>query len=326
MKAAYALAAGNTVIIKTSEHASIACLRFGEIANTILPAGVLNVISGEGTEIGDILVSHADVNRVSLTGSGQTASKIIQYTAKNIKPVTFELGGKSPNIVFEDADLDKAAFGVSQGIYTGNAGQICVGGSRILVQRSILEEFVTKLKDATLNPLRLGNTLDSLTTMGPIATAPQFEKVRSYIELGVEEGGKVLFGGTTGGQSLHQEDETLHDGYWIEPTLLQVEHNALRVCQEEIFGPVAVLIPFDTEEEAIAIANDTEYGLGAGAWTKDLARAQRMIHALEAGNVWINTYRVIGVELPFGGYKQSGYGKDSLLENTREKTVMIEIG
>lgn len=326
IKAAYAIAAGNTAIIKPSEYASVECLRFAEIANTILPPGVLNVIAGDGAEIGDTLVAHPDVSRVSLTGSGQTAGKIIQSTARQIKPLTFELGGKSPNIVFEDADLTKAAYGVTSSIFTGNAGQICVAGSRILVQRSILEDFIKSMEEVTLGPLKLGNTVDLTTTMGPIANKAQYDKVVSYIQEGIEEGGKLIFGGRSGGKDLLPDQEALQQGYWVEPTLLLVDKNSYRVCQEEIFGPVAVVIPFDTEEEAIEIANDTQFGLGAGIWTTNLMRAQRMIQNIDAGNVWVNTYRVVGVELPFGGFKQSGYGKDSLLENTREKTVMIEIG
>lgn len=326
VKAAYAIAAGNTSIIKPSELASVECLRFGEIANTILPPGVLNVISGDGAEIGDTLVSHPDVSRVSLTGSGQTASKIIKSTANQIKPLTFELGGKSPNIVFEDADLTKAAYGVTSSIFTGNAGQICVAGSRILVQRSILEDFLKSMKEVTFGPLQFGNTLDPTTTMGPIANKNQYDKVVSYIQEGIDEGGELIFGGRSGGSVLLPEQESLHQGYWVEPTLFLVDKNSYRVCQEEIFGPVAVVIPFDTEEEALEIANDIQYGLGAGVWTTNLMRAQRMVQKIDAGNVWVNTYRVVGVELPFGGFKQSGFGKDSLLENTREKTVMIEIG
>lgn len=327
LKAAYALAAGNTVIIKPSELAAVGSLRYGEIISEILPPGVLNVISGLGSEIGDSLVAHKGINRVSLTGSGRTARAIVQSTARDPKPLTLELGGKSPNIVFEDADLDKAAAGITlNGIYTGNAGQICVGGSRILIQRSIFDDMLTRMKEITFSSLKLGNTLDPTTTMGPIANLQQYEKVCSYIDLGVEEGGKIVFGGRRGGEALLEGQPEFANGYWVEPTLIQVDKNSLRICQEEIFGPVAVVIPFDTEEEAIEIANDTAYGLGAGVWTSNLGRAQRMVRALESGNVWVNTYRRVGVELPFGGFKESGFGKDSILENTREKTCVIEIG
>ncbi|WP_154663497.1 aldehyde dehydrogenase family protein [Neobacillus dielmonensis] len=327
VKAAYALAAGNTVIIKPSELAAVGPLRYGEILAEILPPGVLNVISGLGNEIGDCLVAHKGINRVSLTGSGRTARSIIQSTARDPKPLTLELGGKSPNIVFEDADLEKAAEGVTtNGIFTGNAGQLCVAGSRILIQKSIFDEMLTLMKAKTLEPLKLGDTLDFTTTMGPIANLPQYEKVCSYLDLGVKEGGKIIFGGRRGGEILLPGQPQYSKGYWVEPTLIQVDKNSYRVCQEEIFGPVAVVIPFETEEEAIEIANDTAYGLGAGVWTTNLARAQRMISALESGTVWVNTYRRVGVELPFGGFKESGFGKDSILENTREKACVIEIG
>ncbi|MFP7296475.1 aldehyde dehydrogenase family protein [Neobacillus niacini] len=327
IKAAYALAAGNTVIIKPSELAAVSSLRYGELLSKILPPGVLNVISGLGTEIGDALVGHKGVNRVSLTGSGRTARAIVQATARDPKPLTFELGGKSPNIVFADADLDKAAEGITtNGIFTGNAGQICVGGSRILIQRSVFDELLTKMKEKTFESIKLGDTMDPMSTMGPIANQAQYEKVCSYIDLGVKEGGKIIFGGRHGGEALLPGQPKYAKGYWVEPTLIQVDKNSYRICQEEIFGPVAVVIPFDTEEEALEIANDTVYGLGAGVWTQNLARAQRMIQGLESGNVWVNTYRRVGVELPFGGYKESGFGKDSILENTREKSCVIEIG
>ncbi|MGE7837516.1 aldehyde dehydrogenase family protein [Viridibacillus arvi] len=325
VKAAYALAAGNTVIIKPSELASVASLRYGELINEILPPGVLNVVSGLGNEVGETLVRHPKVKKVSLTGSGGTAKAIANSTAENPKPMILELGGKSPNIVFEDADLDKAAYGVSlNGIFSGNAGQFCVGGSRILIQRSIFDKIITKMKNLLNEQIQLGHTMNPTSTMGPIANAAQYEKVCAYIAIGKEEGGEIIYGGRHGGGTLLPEHPELVDGYWVEPTLIQVDNNSLRICQEEIFGPVATVIPFDTEEEAIAIANDTTYGLGAGIWTSNLNRTQRLIRQIESGNVWINTYRRVGPELPFGGVKESGFGTDSILEYTREKTCYIE--
>ncbi|WP_026575799.1 aldehyde dehydrogenase family protein [Bacillus sp. UNC438CL73TsuS30] len=326
IKAAYALAAGNTVIIKPSELASVSSLRYGEILNTILPPGVLNVVSGDG-EIGDALVRHRDVNRVSLTGSVNTAKAIVRSSAQAPKPLTFELGGKSPNIVFADANLEKAAEGVTlNGIFTGNAGQICVGGSRILIQRPVFEKMLSLMKEQIEKNIKLGNPMDLETTMGPIANSVQYKKVCNYIELGKEEGGEIIVGGRYGGAALLPNHPSFAEGYWIEPTLILVGSNSLRICQEEIFGPVAVVIAFDTEEEALKIANETAYGLGAGVWTTNLDRAHRMIRKLESGNVWVNTYRRVGPELPFGGVKESGYGTDSILENTREKTCIIEMG
>lgn len=326
IKAAYALAAGNAVIIKPSEFASVSSLRYGEILNTVLPPGILNVVSGDGT-VGEVLVSHRDVNRVTLTGSGNTAKAIVRSTAQAPKPLTFELGGKSPNIVFADANLEKAAEGVTtNGIFTGNAGQICVGGSRILIQRPVFEEMISLMKETIRKNIKFGDPMDPETTMGPIANAIQYEKVCRFIELGVEEGGEIIAGGRYGGEAVLPNDPSLSDGYWVEPTLIRVQRNSLRICQEEIFGPVATVMVFDTEEEALAIANDTSYGLGAGVWTTNLACAQRMIRKLDSGNVWVNTYRRVGPELPFGGVKESGFGKDSILENTREKSCVIDVG
>ncbi|MFJ7685769.1 aldehyde dehydrogenase family protein [Peribacillus butanolivorans] len=327
IKAAYALAAGNTVIIKPSEMASIASLRYGELINKILPPGILNVLSGNGVEVGDTLVSHPGVNKISLTGSGGTARAITQSIARKPKPMILELGGKSPNIVFADADLDKAAQGVTiYGIFSGNAGQLCVGGSRILIQRSIFDEMIIKMKEVIAQQIQLGDPMNPKSSMGPIANSSQFDKVCSYIELGKKEGGEVIIGGRHGGAALLPDDPQLADGYWVEPTLIKVNSNSLRICQEEIFGPVATVIPFDTEEEAIAIANDSAFGLGAGVWTSNLDRAHRMIRQLESGNVWVNLFRRVGPELPFGGQKDSGFGTDSILEYTREKTCYIEIG
>lgn len=327
IKAAYALAAGNTVIIKPSGHAAVSSLRYGELLGEILPPGVLNVISGPGSELGHALVSHRGINKVSLTGSGATAKSIVQSSTQSLKPFTFELGGKSPNIVFADADLEKAADVITAySIFTGNAGQLCVGGSRILIQRPIFEEMVSRMKESISKIIKLGDPMNPESTMGPIGNLAQYKKICSYIDIGLEEGGEIITGGRHGGNVLLPNEPQLEGGYWIEPTLFKVNSNHLRICQEEIFGPVAVVMPFDTEEEAVAIANDTDFGLAAGVWTTNLARAQRMIRNLEAGNVWVNTYNRVGVELPFGGFKDSGFGTDSILEFTREKSCVIEIG
>lgn len=328
IKAAYALAAGNTVVIKPSEHAAVASLKYGELLAKILPPGVINVISGLGSEIGDALVSHKDVNKVSLTGSKSTAEAIARSSAQIPKSLIFELGGKSPNIVFADADLDKTVNGVIGGIFTRNAGQICAAGSRILIQRPIFDEMLSRLKERMEDSqaVKFGDTLNPENTMGPIANLPQYNKVRSYINIGLDEGGEIVFGGRVGGDVLLPDSPKFSDGYWVEPTLFKVNSNSLRICQEEIFGPVAVAIPFDTEEEAIEIANDTEYGLAAGVWTRDLGRAHRMIEKIESGNVWVNTYGIVGADLPFGGFKDSGFGTDSILEYTREKACVIDLG
>ncbi|TDD66417.1 aldehyde dehydrogenase family protein [Actinomadura rubrisoli] len=318
-KAAWALAAGNTVVIKPAEQASASSLRVGELLREVLPPGVLNIVSGLGEEVGDALVRHRGVNKISLTGSVDTAKIITRASADALKPLALELGGKSPNIVFADADLDRAAPGVTtQAIFTANAGQICYGGSRILVQRPVYDEMIERMS-AIAAGIRLGDPLSPETTMGPIVSREQYERVTSYLEIGAKEGAEMVFGGRSGPELV---DGRRAGGYWVEPTLFATDDNALRVCQEEIFGPVAVVLPFDTEEEAVAIANDSSYGLAAGVWTRDLGTAQRMFRALETGTVWVNTYRK--VVFPLEGVKDSGYGHDSLLAYTREKACLIE--
>jgi (Z)-2-((N-methylformamido)methylene)-5-hydroxybutyrolactone dehydrogenase len=320
-KAAFALAAGNTVIIKPAEQATVSTLRVGELLREVLPPGTLNIVSGLGEEVGDPLVRSRGVNKVSLTGSVETAKIITRASADSLKPLALELGGKSPNIVFADADLDRTATGVTtQAIFTANAGQICYGGSRILIQRPVYDEMISRMTDIA-SGIRLGDPLSTETTMGPIVSAEQYERVTSYLEIGAKEGAELVFGGRFGPEVV--ADDRFAGGYWVEPTLFATTDNALRICQEEIFGPVAVAIPFDTEEEAIAIANDSAYGLAAGVWTTNLGTAQRMFRGLETGTVWVNTFRK--VLFPLEGVKDSGYGHDSVLAYTREKSCLIEI-
>lgn len=320
-KAAYALAAGNTVVVKPAEQASASVLRLGELLAEVFPPGVLNIVSGLGEEVGDALVRHRDVGKISLTGSTATGQAITRASADALKPLTFELGGKSPNIVFPDADLDAAAQGVTvNSIYTGNAGQVCVAGSRILVHRAVWDDLLGRITDICAG-LVLDDPLDLGTTMGPIVSAGQFERVTSYLETAEKEGARLVFGGRAGAEVV----PGLPGGYWVEPTLYTTEDNGLRICQEEIFGPVAVAIPFEGDEEALAIANDSPYGLAAGVWTRDLGRAHRFVRDLESGTVWVNTFRQMPPGLPFGGVKDSGYGHDSVLEYTREKAAIIQI-
>ncbi|MFC4592493.1 aldehyde dehydrogenase family protein [Sphaerisporangium corydalis] len=319
-KAAYALAAGNTVIIKPAEQACASVLRLGELLAGVLPPGVLNIVSGLGEEVGDPLVRHRGVGKISLTGSTQTGQAITRASADSLKPLTFELGGKSPNIVFADADLDAAAQGVTvNSVYTGNAGQVCVAGSRILIQRPIWEEMIGRIT-AIAGGLTLADPLDLATTMGPIVSADQYERVIRYLEIAEKEGAELVFGGTSGASVV----PSMPGGYWVAPTLYTTTDNSLRVCQEEIFGPVAVAIPFDTDDEALAISNDSSYGLAAGVWTRDLGRAHRFIRDLQSGTVWVNTFRQMPPGLPFGGVKDSGYGHDAVLAYTREKAAIIQ--
>ncbi len=327
MKAAYALAGGNTVIIKPSEHAAVGSLRYGELLAQVLPPGVLNVISGTGKDIGNYLVGHKEVNKVSLTGSKATAEIITKATAHSPKSLVFELGGKSPNIVFADADIEQAVQGVMNGIYTRNAGQICVAGSRILIQRSIYDEVTERVKQYMTDKayVKFGDTLNTTNTMGPIANEAQYKRVCSYIDETTQDGGEIVFGGKYGGKVLLPEQPEYANGYWVEPTLIKAENMDQKICKEEVFGPVAVAIPFETEEEAIQIANDTNFGLAAGVWTKDLGKAHRLVDRLEAGNVWVNTYGMVGVDLPFSGVKESGYGSDSILDYTYEKACVMNV-
>ncbi|MFD1537852.1 aldehyde dehydrogenase family protein [Nonomuraea guangzhouensis] len=320
-KAAFALAAGNTVIVKPAEQASVSVLRLGELLAEVFPPGVLNIVSGMGEDVGDALVRHRGVGKISLTGSTVTGQAITRASADSLKPMTFELGGKSPNIVFPDADLEAAAQGITvNSIFTGNAGQVCVAGSRILIHRSIWDEVLERTQRIA-ESLILDEPLDLATTMGPIVSAGQYERVVSYLEVAEKEGAELVFGGRTGAEVVPH----LPGGYWVSPTLYTTGDNGLRICQEEIFGPVAVAIPFDTDEEALAIANDSPYGLAAGLWTRDLGRAHRFIRDLRSGTVWVNTFRQMPPGLPFGGVKDSGYGHDSVLAYTREKAAIIQI-
>jgi aldehyde dehydrogenase (NAD+) len=317
-KLSLALAAGNTVVLKPPEQASPGILRFGELIAQVLPPGVVNIVSGRGADVGEPLVRHRDVRRISMTGSVGTARNIQRAAADNLTSAIFELGGKSPNIVFADADLDKAAEGVTtKAIFTSNAGQACVGGSRILIERPVLRDMLERI-EAIAKKVVIGDPADPATSMGPLISQAQYDKVVRYIELGRKEA-QLVFGGRHGSELV----PAFPGGYWVEPTLFTTSDNSLRICQEEIFGPVAVVIPFDTDDEAVAIANDSRYGLAAGVWTRNLGRTHRMIRDLRTGNVWVNTYLETRYELPFGGIKDSGYGHDDILEFTCEKTAVV---
>jgi aldehyde dehydrogenase (NAD+) len=328
-KVAAALAAGNCVVLKPAEQASCSVLAAADLfAEAGFPPGVVNVVAGLGEEAGDALVRHPGVGRVTFTGSTETGRIIQAAAASTLKQLGFELGGKSPNLVFADADLDAAAAGVSTGgVFTGGAGQSCIAGSRILVEASVHDELVDRIVEHARGVV-VGDPFDAATTMGPIVSDVQFERVRSYLSIAEKEGATLATGGRTGGEVVGP-DSPHAGGYWVEPTLFTGCDNTMRVCREEIFGPVACVIPFDGDDDALAIANDTSYGLAAGVWTRDLARAHRFVRDLEAGNVWVNAYRRIHWALPFGGVKDSGHGRDSgiesVLENTQLKTAWIDL-
>lgn len=320
-KLAPALAAGNTVVVKPSEHASVSTLEFMRcVAEAGLPAGVVNVVTGRGAVAGDALVKHPGIDRVSFTGSGAAGAAVAAAAVSHYAEVGLELGGKSPNIVFADADLDAAVPGLLSGIFAAS-GQTCIAGSRALVERSAYEEVVRRLMER-VRTIKIGDPLALDTEMGPIANEPQYAKVQSYVDIARGEGAEMLHGGRRPSQS------ELAAGLYFEPTIFTNVRPEMRIAREEVFGPVLALIPFDSDEEAIAIANDTPFGLAAGVWTKDLGRAHRMARALRAGTVWVNTYRAMAPNMPFGGYKTSGIGRengaDAIHDFTQVKSVWIE--
>lgn len=301
-KLAPALAAGCTAVIKPSEFTSASMVEFAALFTQAgFPDGAVNVITGFGNEVGVPLVSHPQVAHVGFTGGEAAGIAIYQLAAKGLKTVTLELGGKSPNIVFDDADLDQAIKGVVSGIFAA-AGQTCVAGSRLLVQESIHDEFVGRLIDFVKNA-KLGDPGLEETQIGPIATRPQFEKILSYIEIAKAEGATCVLGG--------KARSDLGAGQFIEPTIFTHVDNKMRIAQEEVFGPVLSVIPFKDVDDAIRIGNDVIYGLAAGVWTRSLDRAMKVSDKLLAGNVWVNNYRATSFTSPFGGFKRSGVGRES---------------
>ena len=317
-KLAPALAAGNTIVIKPSEYTSRTVLRLAELTvEAGFPDGVINVVTGMGAEAGAALVDHPEIAKISFTGSTATGSAIAASAASRFIGCTLELGGKSPNIVFEDANIPNAAMGVVAGIFAA-AGQTCIAGSRVFAHRSVYDELLEKVAERAKS-IVIGNPIEDTTELGPLAFAAQQEKVGSYVDLGVSEGAKVLTGGGRPDVEL--------PGYFYAPTVLTDVDNSMRVVREEIFGPVAAIMPFDTEEEVLRLANDTQYGLAAGVWTQNLARAHRMSRKLEAGTVWVNTYRAMSPMSPRQGFKNSGvgieHGLESMHEYTRLKSIWI---
>ncbi|MGH9717703.1 MAG: aldehyde dehydrogenase [Candidatus Acidiferrales bacterium] len=320
-KLAPALAAGNTVVWKPSEFASVSALEFGELFERAgFPPGAVNIVTGFGNEVGEALVTHRDVAKVAFTGGDKTGEHVYSLAARGIKPVTLELGGKSANIVFDDAEMDEATKGVISGIFAAT-GQTCIAGSRALIQRSVYDQFVEKLL-AMAKTTKMGNPLDAGTQVGPVTTQPQYQKVLDYIRIAKEEGAVCRLGG---GPATRPE---CGSGWFVEPTIFTGVKPNMRIAQEEVFGPVLSIIAFEDEEEAICIANDSMYGLAAGVWTTSIRRALTMSERLEAGTVWVNTYRAVSYMSPFGGYKRSGFGRESGVDAIREylqtKSVWID--
>jgi aldehyde dehydrogenase (NAD+) len=310
-KLAPALAAGNTVVIKPSEFTSASVLELMKLVEQAgFPPGVVNVVTGFGADVGLPLVEHPLVAKVAFTGSDTTGQRVYEAAARGMKRVSLELGGKSPNIVFADADLENAVKGVISGIFAAT-GQTCIAGSRLLVQESIHDAFVEKLV-ALAGTARMGNPMNRETQVGPITNQPQLEKVLKYLEIGKAEGARAVLGGA---RASRPECGT---GWFVEPTIFDGVRNDMRIAQEEIFGPVLSVIPFTDDEEAIAIGNDVVYGLAAGVWTQNMRRALTMAERLQAGTVWINTYRAVSYLSPFGGYKRSGLGRESGQEMIKE--------
>jgi aldehyde dehydrogenase (NAD+) len=302
-KLAPALATGCTVVLKPAEQAGLAPLRIGELLTGIgAPEGLVNIVTGFGDPVGAALSEHGGVDKVAFTGSTATGQRIMRAAAGNLKRLSLELGGKSPEVVFADADLAKAVPGTAMGVFT-NSGQICCAGTRVYVQRPVYDEFVTAMSEFA-GRLTVGDPLDAATMIGPVVSAGQLDRVSSYLELGRAEGARAVAGG-------HRlEDEARAAGYYVAPTVFADVADDMRIAREEIFGPVACVLPFDTLDEVAVRANDTSYGLSGGIWTRDVGQAHRLAARMQAGTVWVNTTLLFDPAVPFGGYKLSGWGRE----------------
>jgi acyl-CoA reductase-like NAD-dependent aldehyde dehydrogenase len=312
-----ALAAGNTVMHKPAEQTPLTALRLGELAMAAgLPPGALNVVPGFGPDAGAALAKHPGIHHLTFTGSVETGRLVMQMAAENVVPVTLELGGKSPNIVFADAPLEPAIKGAMQAIFQ-NAGQTCSAGSRLVVEESAHERFVSTLAQAT-EQLRLGHGLTD-PDLGPIVSEEQLERVLSYLEIGRQEGATVVTGGTRAAEG------ELKRGFFVRPTLFDAVQSSMRIAQEEIFGPVLAILTFREPEEALQLANATSYGLVAGIWTRDIGKAHHLAARIKAGQIYINNFFGGGVAAPFGGYKKSGFGREKGLEALQHYTQVKNV-
>jgi len=317
-KIAPALAAGNTIVVKASEQAPAALFKLAELVDKAgFPPGVINILTGFGEPCGRIITSHAKVARVAFTGGSEVAKHIVRNTAENFAHVSLELGGKSPMLIFDDCDIEGAVNGIIAGNF-GASGQSCVAGSRVFIQKSIHSKILRKIKERA-KAIIVGDPLDKKTQVGPLATAHQVERAHDVIDKSLKQGAKIVFGG--------KRPDHLSEGWYFEPTLLDCPNQTIDCVSTELFAPVISAITFDTEEEAIEMANDSDFGLGAGVFTENLARAHRVSQKIHSGIVWVNTYRAISPISPFGGFKQSGgsreAGMDAIHEYTRTKTTWI---
>jgi aldehyde dehydrogenase len=321
-KAGAALAAGCTLVVKPSEKAPLTALALARLAEEVgIPAGVVNVVTGYGAAVGEALVTHPDVRKVAFTGSVATARRIIQYASENVIPQTLELGGKSAHIVCADADIDAAVEAATMSTVL-NKGEVCLAGSRMFLHEAIEEEFLEKFKDS-LSKIRQGDPMDPATQLGAQASQMQMDKVQSYLKLAIEEGATAHIGGA------RNSDAALAKGHYIQPTIFTNVANDMRIAQEEIFGPVTTTMTWKDEDEMIKRANHTTYGLAGGVWTRDIYRAHRIARQLETGTVWINRYYNLKPNMPVGGYKQSGYGREFshevLNHYTQTKSVIVNL-
>jgi len=320
-KIAPALACGNTVIVKPASQTPLTALALGEIALSVgLPPGVLNVLTGPGSRLGQAIVEHPGIDKIAFTGDTSTGKGIMRGAAETLKKITLELGGKSPNIVLADADMESAIRGATIGIFYGK-GEVCAAGSRLLVDASIKNEFIDKLA-ARAKKMVAGDPLDPRTRFGALSSKKQMDTVLRYIESGRSEGATLVAGGA-------RTDIGTGKGYFVQPTVFADVKPAMTISREEIFGPVLAAIEFADLDEAIAIANDSPYGLAAGVWTRDVKKAHHVARRLQAGTVWINTYNVYDTAAPFGGYKQSGFGREmsahALEHYTQVKSVWVDL-
>jgi acyl-CoA reductase-like NAD-dependent aldehyde dehydrogenase len=307
-----ALAAGNTVVLKPAALTPLSSLRIAALmAEVGIPAGVVNIVPGSGRVAGEHLAGHDDVRKIAFTGSTATGRRIVELSSGNVKRVQLELGGKGANIVFADANIEEAVAGSAFAIFH-NQGQACIAGSRLILHESIAEDFVDRFV-ALADSIRIGDPLDPATEMGPLTSAGHRDRVLSYVEVARQDGGEILTGGTA------PDDPALAGGYYMRPTVVRADP-ASRVCREEVFGPFVTVSTFRSDEEAIRIANDVEYGLGGGLWTRDLSRAHQLARQIRSGMVWINTYKRINPGSPFGGTGLSGYGREMGFEAIREYT------